>query len=107
MIGSMLQPAPIDEKNVTSDWIEDVFDDCVECGHSMVGYINGIPVFAHWQDHFLTWEVVGTKEIQETSNELKRRLAEYEKDEDSSIMSNRLTCGYLTTQAFYFKPTKE
>ena len=104
MVGAMLQPAPIDEKNVTTDWINDVFDDCIECGNDMIGYINGVPLHVTWHDNILCWEIVGAKRILETSNELKRRLEEYEKDEDSTIMSNRLTCGYLTTQAFYFKP---
>ena len=52
--------APIDEKNVCTDWIEDVFDDlsCVKNGRQAMGFINDAPVYTYWEKNCITWRCV-------------------------------------------------
>lgn len=74
-----LVPAPIDEKNITSDWIEEIFDDC-NCtfsGNTVTGFINGAACTCTYQKNHIYWEIHkffgGNDRIY---NELVKRLKE-------------------------------
>lgn len=84
-----LIPAPIDEKNISSDWIEDVFDRCVFGGSNsnvFTGFIKDCLVSAKFVDNILWWKVEQDffnlgEEREQAFTELKKRLKEYEKEE--------------------------
>lgn len=97
-----LIPAPIDEKNVSSDWIEDIFDNNlgIGCGKSAVGYIANLPVYVAWNSNYVVWKIIiGGDEL---LDEIERRLAAYEED-DSNLMSKRKKIGTIILQTFYWK----
>lgn len=107
-----LIPAPLDEKNVTTDWISDIFDgygDYVECQNRNcgVGFVNDCPVFVSWHDNVLTWRIVenNINNYEQTVDVIKKRLKEYEVDDpDIGIFSTIESYGSSAIrQKFYFK----
>lgn len=52
-----LIPAPIDERNVTSDWIYEMFDlgDCVDDNGTYVGFINHVPALCQVTNNEVTF----------------------------------------------------
>lgn len=104
--------APIDEKNITSDWIQDVFDNfnCVQCGEKYAGFINGVPAWCEIHDNFISWELCGDEGIERAFGILKYRLAQFDNENPDDIVvkyvdhnyggENDPLCG--TTQYFYF-----
>lgn len=109
-------PAPIDEKNVTSDWIEMIFDDynCTCGGHkdkSYVGFVNKCVVLARIQNNALWWNIMPEQytesDVQETYNILLERLKEYDSTDDSTNLYceywDRLKHDGCLVQEFYFK----
>lgn len=102
-----LIPAPIDNKNVDTDWIETIFDNqsCVWGDkRSAVGYINGEPVIAAWDNNLLLWQFPLMPAIEDTVplSILKNRLnaahdPEGDLVEDFSVVANMLM------QKFYWK----
>lgn len=99
-------PAPIDEKNVMSDWIQDVFDlsRAVESDNQMLGFVNGSPVYVYWHDNKLLWQTIGDFDTDYKSiiSEIKQRLSEFE-DPDSELYSETYTFKHSIVQMFYFK----
>lgn len=75
-----LTPAPIDNKNVMEDWINDVFDngDCTEDRKRIIGFIDHSPAMASWHNNVLIWTFYeeGWLDRQNSIKELKKRLAE-------------------------------
>lgn len=73
--------APIDNKNVTTDWIEDIFDNqnCTWGNKMAVGFIKDTPVIASWHDNVLIWTFPTVVSIEESGHlaELMSRLKEY------------------------------
>ena len=55
-----LIPAPLDGKNVTTDWIEEMFDEqsALYGSHKMLGFMAGAAVQASWDGNVLTWKVL-------------------------------------------------
>lgn len=73
-------PAPIDGKNVTHDWIEDIFDNqsCLYGKNSMLGYINDEVVLARWEENRLMWEFIKKSYLNSILlSTLIKRLAEH------------------------------
>lgn len=104
-----LIPAPIDKKNVTTDWMESVFDsaDIVRDGHKMVGFINHCVVIASWENNVITWEVLPqllTNYCYATLV-LEQRLKEFETDEQNvySEIETIGNGGWGFVQSFYFQ----
>lgn len=94
--------APIDEKNVCTDWIDSIFDNanCIMEENSVVGYVNTYPVLATWNNNTIVWKAILGGES--CLNELKKRLSEFESPE-SDIYSERKIVRHLILQSFYFK----
>lgn len=105
-----LIPAPIDGKNVTSDWIDEIFDDgnCTRGGRNMVtGFIGGSVCCCWITGHLIFWQIA-----QDFANNagccydlLLKRLKKHDDDEnlvvkyDTSMKKEKL----LLLQKFYFK----
>ena len=82
--------APIDQKNVMSDWIAEIFDDgdCTsDGGNKLVGFIKGYPVYAKWFSNQIWWNFVQGQDTG-ACKELIRRLDEHE-DPKSVLFSRR------------------
>lgn len=98
--------APIDEKNVSTDWIEDVFDGqrCVQNDNGMVGFIDGCPTYVFWRSNLLFWILKEDfpSDLGKTMNELKHRLSEFE-DPDTNLFSTISVARNELSQRFYFK----
>lgn len=112
---SKLIPAPIDNKNIMEDWIEDVFDEQSALIHKgrFIGFVNGLPFYCrprHPQSNYLEWFLIngGMGEDADAKRnaiaELKRRLQSIDKDNEE----NRLEVHYYDVallglyQSFYF-----
>lgn len=101
-----LIPAPIDDKNVMEDWINDVFDngDCTEDRKRIIGFIDHSPAMASWHDNVLIWTFyeVAWVDRQNSIKELRRRLAE--KEDPKSNLYSLITGGeHGLVQKFYWK----
>ena len=98
--------APIDEKNVCTDWIEDVFDDnnCIWGKKSAVGYFKGEPVVVTWEGNVLYWRfpIISHLENSITLAYLKEKLCEWH-DKESNLVDYFNVIGDTLTQSFYFK----
>lgn len=98
-------PAFIDEKNVCTDWIVDVFDTTsdVECGRQALGFINDAPVYASWSNNCITWRCIdGNGDYDKVIKEIKTRLSEFE-DSESDLFSECYIVGHSVIQNFYFR----
>lgn len=111
--GERLIPAPIDEKNITSDWIEDIFDNCCFGGKEnniYVGFICDCVVLCEYHDNIIKWKVEsecfnGKSERENAFNELRKRLETIDKESFDlavkySPFDKDVTC---LTQSFFFK----
>ena len=113
--------APIDEKNVTSDWIEQIFDgyNCtyteVKRTHKYCGFVGGELVMCSYTfgTNTLQWWIVipsydsetayhYNERLQRVNSILLERLQKFENDE-SDLFSYIDNKGYLIYQDFYFK----
>ena len=101
--------APIDEKNVTSDWICEVFDDC-ECTQTQkksmckyCGFIDGEVVMCsyHIGNNEIVWYCLSENPGDEQTTLIKR-LQSWE-SEESTIFSEIEKKGNTISQRFYFK----
>lgn len=101
-----LIPAPIDNKNVTTDWIEEVFDfqTCLYNKNKAVGFIDNEPVLATWQNNILLWNFHLETKIENSKHltVLKKRLAEYH-DPDGNLFEEFVVVGNTLMQKFYWK----
>ena len=101
-------PAPIDEKNVSTDWIDAVFDgmNYVSNGNQMAGYVKDSLVSCSWHDNRIEW--VAHYNMAETLTELKKRLEEFQnKDPHANLYESVYDEIYVISdicliQLFYF-----
>ena len=95
--------AIIDEKNVTTDWIGEVFDraDYTQDGKCIVGFVSHFPMLVAWTSNNIVWQaVLGGENCLDV---LEKRLALFE-DEESNIYSERKRVARnIVLQSFYFK----
>ena len=102
-----LIPAPIDGKNVSTDWIQDVFDNqsCVWNGQKAIGFINNHPVLVAWSDNILLWQFPLVTDIEEFGDlaVLRDRLKIYEDDPDNNFVTKDSIVGNLLMQKYYWK----
>lgn len=103
-----LIPAPIDNKNVMKDWIEEIFDggNCIPNGNGMMtGFVNNDVCSCWFINNLLFWEI--SREFQRNGGEsydiLIKRLREHDTPPlvikyDESMRDELFLC-----QKFYFE----
>lgn len=99
-------PAPIDEKNIISDWIDgELLDDCSQRGCEYLGWINERPVYAKVQnDGKLMVKMVDGSSIQPTITAIQR-LFDANPDNDNIYIHFQTAYGAVgnwVKVAFYF-----
>ena len=99
-------PAPIDEKNIISDWIDgELLDDCSQHGREYLGWINERPVYAKVQnDGKLMVKMVDGSSIQPTITAIQR-LFDANPDNNNIYIHFQTpygTIGNWVKVAFYF-----
>lgn len=98
--------APIDEKNVTSDWIETIFDyfNIVVGGkrnNTYLGFVDDVPVIAEINANHIKWSSINGN----MPAMLEIRLKEYETDADELNLFSVIEKegNNVIFQSFYFK----
>ena len=102
-------PAPIDNKNVTTDWICEVFDngDFVMDDNRIFGFVSRQPAFASWSGNKLKWTIFdadGDKDLlSQAVNMLVSRLDRYKSEDLLEIRGWRpqAFC-HIVTQTFFW-----
>ena len=103
-------PAPIDGKNVCTDWIDSIFDkdSFARDVRTIVGYIKHCVVKVSWCYNKITWEV--SKDISDGNTTeaymiLEDRLnkAESEEQEIYSVIQHGETGRLQIIQTFFFR----
>lgn len=103
-----LIPAPLDEKNVTTDWIEEMFDDqsALYGKNKMLGFMAGAAMQASWSGNVLRWKVLdGDRYVA-----IKRLIELYKErypDEESPFILKRQCFADVYIMRFYWKPEEE
>jgi len=100
-----LIPAPIDEKNVTSDWIEEMFDEqSALCGkQKYIGFMAGATMQASWYRNVLKWEVLDGDRYLAINKLLERNRERYPESESPFIIKERIFANVCLWK-FYWKP---
>lgn len=100
-----LIPAPLDEKNVTTDWIEEMFDDqsALYGKNGMLGFVDGAAVLASWSAHILMWKVLDG-DSHEAIMRLIERYEERYPDEESPFIVEKQAYTNVYVMRFYWKP---
>ena len=102
--------APIDEKNITSDWIEDVFEcNCVftqkRNNHRYCGFISDEVVIASYTfgDNTLKWQIVSERvqDAETAKSTLLHTLKEIDKENEGLICEYEVQ-GNTIYQSFYW-----
>ena len=103
-------PALINEKDVTTDWMESVFDsdDFLRDTRLMIGMINHCAVQATWNDNTITWHIskdLGRGVPVTAYIILEQRLLAWESIEQNiySKIEHGEIGQYEIIQRFYFK----
>jgi len=79
-----LIPAPIDEKNVTSDWIAEIFDNygdyCIMNGNKCVGFVKDSVCTCMYIDNHIIWyfPMVFATDVKASWDELIKRLKKHD-----------------------------
>lgn len=100
--------APIDEKNVTSDWIEEVFDYSVMIDNVCTGFIRDCLVTCKYESNNLYWEVetmffnIG-KDADAAFTELKNRLETFDDDDSLFVRTHIYERKKCLVQQFFFR----
>ena len=99
------QPACLNEKDVTTDWIEDIFDcqRAVMVSTEALGFIKGVPFRAKWatDNNALLWQAIRPAGS-DVFAELEARLKNFESD-DTPLYSERHLNGSTLFQYFFTK----
>ena len=107
-----LIPAPIDDKNITTDWIEEIFDDqsALRSKHGFMGFIAGVGVVCYIKGNKLQWMLIHGGYYESESDRCKaldtlyKRLQEKDKDnEEYDITTEYYRIGLVgLSQSFYW-----
>lgn len=102
--------ALINEKDVTTDWIESVFDsdNFVRDTNLIIGMLNHCAVQAVWSSNTITWlvsEKLGRGDSIYAFMLLEQRLRSFESEEQNiySVMERGDVNKFEIIQRFYFK----
>lgn len=107
-----LIPAPIDDKNITTDWIEEIFDDqsALRSKHGFMGFIAGVGVVCYIKGNKLQWMLIhggyyeSENDRRKALDTLYKRLQEKDKDnEEYDITTEYYRIGLIgLSQSFYW-----
>lgn len=107
-----LIPAPVDDKNITTDWIEEVFDDqsALRSKHGFMGFIADVGVVCYINGNKLQWMLIhggyhdSENDRRKALDTLYKRLQEKDKDnEEYDITTEYYRIGLIgLSQSFYF-----
>lgn len=112
-----LIPAPIDEKNITSDWIDCIFDSCdriVGGKHSDIytGFVADLPTNCFINGNAVLWHIdkfhCGVFQLKDAYNELLKRLKALDDVDDESTgivvkYDTSMKEELILMQQFFFK----
>ncbi len=103
-----LIPAPLDEKNVTTDWIEELFDDqnAIHGRHKMLGFMNSAVMLVTWHDNVLTWKVIDG-DANAAIKCLTERYKESYPEEDSPFILKTQMYSAVCVMRFYWNPEND
>lgn len=103
--------APIDEKNVCSDWIEDVFDEYSTIHtekrgkNTFVGFVSDCVCICSYSfgNNTLKWQIIADRkeDAESAIKTLSERLREYGK-ENETLQTEYTTEGNTLYQSFFF-----
>ena len=84
--------APIDGKNISTDWIDCIFDGGNFCWTSgkYVGFIKDVPVICEYWSNIINWELFGDEKIPEALAELKKRLNQFDESDNEHLVIKNL-----------------
>lgn len=104
MAKKRLIPAPLDGKNVTTDWIEELFDEqsALYGSHKMLGFMAGATVQASWCENRLLWTVLDG-DPHDAFRCLDKRYLERYPDADSPFVVRENIRGKHCLWGFYWK----
>lgn len=102
-------PALVNEKDVTTDWIESMFENytVIYDKNRAIGYVEGCVVMVSWSYNVVTWHV--SKEFGgdyvSAFKILEERLKGMESEEQNvySDIEHEERGRYVITQSFYFR----
>lgn len=102
-----LSPAFINKKDVTTDWIEEIFDDaeCMHIGHTFIGFVQDAACSCYITENCVCWYInnkCGGNEFIAYSSLLERLQ---KRDTDTSSLVVKYDCrpkDFSITQSFYF-----
>ena len=116
LLSEIIKPiiAPIDGKNVCSDWIEDCFDysSCSfterKSEHRYLGFKDDVPVYCHYTfgANVLVWQMIGDAkdcDIENAKSSLMDTLKEYD-DANPELLQYFEIEGNTIYQHFYWNP---
>lgn len=108
---SRKEVAPIDEKNVCSDWVSDVFDECTTVHtekrgkNTFVGFVSDCVCICSYSfgNNTLKWQIIADRkeDTESAIKTLSNRLQEYDK-ENETLQTEYTTEGNTLYQSFYF-----
>lgn len=100
-----LTPALIDEKNATSDWIENIFDnnDCVYHDDEYTGFVNGSVCSCSYVDNIVTWQFPKYFYKHGSYDALVERLNEVGDDSIVTRIDTSTKDRLIIRISFYFK----
>lgn len=108
MAKEKLIPAPLDEKNVTTDWIEELFDDqsALYSKGKRLGFMAGAVMQAEWYFNVLMWKVLYGDARVAIKKLIERYKERYPEEESPFILKNQIYSD-MYTMRFYWKPESD
>lgn len=108
MAKEKLIPAPLDGQNVTTDWIEEMFDDqsALYGKHKILGFMAGAAMQASWSGNMLKWKVLDGDRYEAIKRLRERNRERYPETESPFIVKEQI-CADVCVWRFYWKPENE
>lgn len=102
-----LIPAPIDDKNVMTDWIAEVFDDsfCVADykNNQILGFIELCPVHVKWYRNRLEWHFVDHQVDNKSAIDFLTKKLEEKAKANPELLQDWFVIGDGIAQNFYWR----
>ena len=113
MDNNNLIPAPIDDKNIITDWIECIFDGmcCCKNKDTYIGFINGLPIKADIKAHQIYWSLLSShvcfespseEEVKGMITERNKRLRYLDDNKRIHVEYRYMHGGTTLIQSFYW-----